>query len=372
MKIMVIFGTRPEGIKMAPIIKTLRKETSITCVSLNTAQHRAMLDQVLELFSIVPDYDLDIMSQDQKLEEITSKMIIRISAILAQEKPQLVLVLGDTATTFAGAYAAFLQQIPVGHVEAGLRTNEMYSPFPEEMYRQLVSRMATYHFAPTEENRLNLLKENIPDGHIQVVGNTVIDALMDVTSKPVPQAVTKLLKENMKNIVVTTHRRENFNDLKKIYLAINEILHNHKDVHVIFPAHQNPNVRKQIHEYLKPHEQLSLIAALDYEVFAHLLKKAFLIITDSGGIQEEAVSLKIPTLVTRVCTERPEGVQAGILTLTGLSKENIYKEATRFIMNPAEKEIISKTPNPYGDGTTAKKIVDFIKNKMHHSGGMGS
>ncbi|MFS0596454.1 UDP-N-acetylglucosamine 2-epimerase (non-hydrolyzing) [Peribacillus frigoritolerans] len=364
MKIVAIFGTRPEGIKMAPIIKVLSNETDLNCVCLNTAQHRGMLDQVLEIFSIVPEYDLDIMSQDQKLQDITTKMITRISAILADEKPQLVLVLGDTATTFAGAYAAFLQQIPVGHVEAGLRTNQMYSPFPEEMYRQLVSRMATYHFAPTQDNRLNLLKENILDNQIKVVGNTVIDALLDVTSKPVPQLVSKLLKKDKKNIIVTTHRRENFNELKNVYFAINEILQNHKDVHVIFPVHKNPNVRKQIDSYLKPHERLSVVTSIDYEVFAHLLKKAFLVITDSGGIQEEAVSLKVPVLVARVSTERPEGVKAGILKLVGLSKESIYNEVSRLILNPSEHKIIANIPNPYGDGTAAKKIVEFIKNEV--------
>lgn len=364
MKIVVIFGIRPEGIKMAPIIKLLKKETSITCVSINTAQHRSMLDQVLEMFSIVPDYDLDIMSQDQKLEEITSKMIIQITTILAQEKPQLVLVLGDTATTFAGAYAAFLQQIPVGHVEAGLRTHQIYSPFPEEMYRQLVSRLATYHFAPTEENKKNLLKENIPDEQITVVGNTVIDALIDVTSKPIPERVSELLKENMKNIIVTTHRRENFNELKNVYYAINDILQNHNDVHVIFPTHKNPKVQKEIYQYLIPHKRLTLIGALDYEVFAHLLKNAFLIITDSGGIQEEAVSLGVPTLVTRVSTERPEGVHTGILKLVGLSKENIYNVAKVILTNPAEREKIATRPNPYGDGTSSIKIVNFIKKNI--------
>lgn len=362
-KIMTIFGTRPEGIKMAPLVNALKHDSDLECVVVNTAQHREMLDQVLELFEIIPDYDLDCMKSGQTPQSLTAEMTTRLSDIIDKEKPDLILVHGDTTTTFVGAYSAFLKQIPVGHVEAGLRTNNIYSPFPEEMNRQLVGRLSTIHFAATEKNKENLLKENVQSDHISVVGNTVIDALLDITKRPFSfdEELCSFLHNGNKTILMTTHRRENMEQMKGIYDAVNTILENNTDVQVLFPIHKNPAIREKVNAFLSKSHRVRLIEPLDYETFAHTMKKVDLIITDSGGIQEEAPALGKPVLVVRHDTERQEGVDAGTLKLVGTSADKIFMEAHELLNNPSLYSKTSAIKNPYGDGTTSKKIVRIIK-----------
>lgn len=366
MKIMTIFGTRPEGIKMAPLINELKKDECIECVVVNTAQHREMLDQVLRLFSIKPNYDLNIMKENQTPEEIISAILTKLSEILDKEKPDLVLVHGDTSTTFTGALASFLKKIPVGHVEAGLRTYEMYTPFPEEVNRQLVSRLASLHFASTMKNKENLVSEHIKEESIAVVGNTVIDALLHVTSKPFefPPLLESFLNNGKRTILMTTHRRENLGQLKSIYDGVNQILEKNQDVQILFPLHKNPIVRKEVEAHLMKSDRVLLIEPLDYETFSHTMKKSFLVLTDSGGIQEEAPALGIPVLVARNSTERQEGVDSGILKLVGTSPEQIFLEAHRLLNDEAFYQETSKIKNPYGNGTTSKQIISFIKTWM--------
>lgn len=364
MKVAVIFGTRPEGIKMVSLVKELRNNKDIECVFINTAQHREMLDQVLNLFEVKPDYDLNIMQPGQTLEELTSRMIPKISEILELEKPDLILVQGDTTSTFVGAYCGFLKKIPVGHIEAGLRTYDIYSPFPEEGNRQMVSRISSYHFAATNKNKRNLLNEKIDESNIFVVGNTVIDALLDVVSKDFKfnDELESLLNNGKKTILLTTHRRENLNQLKNVYEAINKLLKLHDDIQIVFPVHKNPIVREQVNQYLNVSERVHLIEPADYSIFANLLKKSYLIITDSGGVQEEAPSLGIPVLVIRDTTERPEGVEAGTLKLVGTNIDTIFNEANLLLINEKEYNKMSGAKNPYGDGTSSKQIVSIIKN----------
>lgn len=362
-KIMTIFGTRPEGVKMAPLVNALKQDSDLECVVVNTAQHREMLDQVLELFKIIPDYDLDCMKKGQTPQSLTAEITTRLSDILDKEKPDLVLVHGDTTTTFVGAYSAFLKQIPVGHVEAGLRTNNIYSPFPEEMNRQLVGKLSSIHFAATKKNKENLLKENVQSEHISVVGNTVIDALLDITKRPFvfEDELSSFLNNGNRTILMTTHRRENMEQMKGIYDAVNTILDNNKDVQVLFPIHKNPAIREKVNAFLSKSHRIRLIEPLDYETFAHTMKKIDLIITDSGGIQEEAPALGKPVLVVRNDTERQEGVDAGTLKLVGTSAEKIFREAHELLNNPPLYSKTSAIKNPYGDGTTSKKIVLAIK-----------
>lgn len=366
MKVMTIFGTRPEGIKMAPVVKELMSREDVECIFLNTAQHREMLDQVLELFEIKPDFDLNLMKDRQTLIELTSKMLVEITKVLEETNPDLVLVHGDTATTFAGAFAAFQRQIPVGHVEAGLRTEDIYSPFPEEANRQLVGRITTHHFAATETNREALLRENIRPENIYVVGNSVIDALLQVTSKEFAfeEPLKSIMESGKRTILMTTHRRENLAQLKGVYSAINRILVEHEDVQIVFPVHKNPVVRDEIAKHLNLNGRTHLVEPLDYEVFAHLMKEAYLILTDSGGIQEEAPALGKPVLVARNNTERPEGVEAGTLKLCGTDESVVYKELKELLTNPAAYEKMSGAKNPYGDGTTSEKIADIIMKKI--------
>ena len=363
---MIIFGTRPEGIKFAPLIQALHTTDEMECVLVNTGQHREMLDQVLALFSLHPDYNLKLMKPNQKLDELVSKMIVKIGDVLDKENPELVLVLGDTATAFAGSYAAFLRQIPIGHVEAGLRTFQIYSPFPEEMYRKLITNLSSYHFAPTEENKENLTKEGIPSERIVVVGNTVIDALFEVTKKPYifPLDLQEVLDRGSRIILVTTHRRENFQHLVGIYNALKQLLEEFDDIEIIFPVHPNPNVRSQVNNHLltsKKSSRIHIVDPLDYECFSHLMKQSYIIITDSGGIQEEAPALNVPVLVVRESTERPEGVKAGTLKIVGTNKDEILKVARDLLQNPKEYSRMSHIANPYGDGTASRQIVDFLK-----------
>ena len=360
---MPIFGTRPEGIKMAPLVTALQKDPDITCVFVNTAQHREMLDQVLALYDLTPQYDLDIMKDGQTPLEVTSRILTELNDILSIEKPDIVLVHGDTTTTFAAAYAASLHQIPVGHVEAGLRTYNLHSPFPEEMNRQLVGRIASLHFAPTEANKHNLCNERISEKQVHVVGNTVIDALLTVSNRP--YAFTGILQSLMKNgkktILMTTHRRENLDQMQGIYQAVNRLIEKHPDVQVLFPVHKNPKVRKEAAQGLMQSDRIHVIEPLDYETFAQVMKQSFLILTDSGGIQEEAPSLGKPVLVARHTTERQEGVEAGTLKLVGTDENTIFTEAHRLITDEAYYAQMANAQNPYGDGRTSHEIVTIIK-----------
>ncbi len=361
-KVMVVFGTRPEAIKMAPVIKELKKVEDIQTVVTVTAQHRDMLDQVLSLFKIVPDYDLNLMQKQQDLYTITTGVLNGLRGILAEEKPDLVLVHGDTSTTFVAALASFYEKIPVGHVEAGLRTRNKYSPFPEEMNRSLTGRLAELHFAPTDTARENLLAESVAAFKIWVTGNTVIDALLDtVHDDYVFPADLPALDLNRRLLLVTTHRRENWGDrMQDIYAALIELTDEFEDIEVVFPVHRNPVVKDMALEMLGGRERFHLIDPLDYEPFANLMRKVYLILTDSGGLQEEAPSLGKPVLVLRDTTERPEAVKAGTVKLVGTNRQTIIKETRLLLENQSEYEKMAMAINPYGDGKAAQRIVKVI------------
>ena len=366
MKVMSVFGTRPEGIKMAPLLKQLEAHPEIESVFVNTGQHAELLDQVLELFSITPQYNLKLMRENQSLATLTARIIEELHEIILQEKPDVVLVHGDTTTTFAASYTAFLTKTKVGHVEAGLRTYHLDSPFPEEANRQLTGRLADFHFAATEQNRKHLLQEGIADEKIFVVGNTVIDALFTVTANPqsLHMDIERVFETDKKTILMTTHRRENLAQLKDIYAGILEILSLHEDVQVVFPVHRNPIVLNQAKEFLQDHPRVILLHPLDYVDFVHAMKLSHFIITDSGGIQEEAPSLGKPVLVARNTTERQEGVEAGTLKLIGTSKEQIVKEGNRLLTDSAYYHQFSSVQNPYGDGKTSERIVHILQNHL--------
>lgn len=366
-KVMTVFGTRPEAIKMAPVVLELKKHPGkIRTVVAVTAQHRQMLDQVLTLFHIEPDYDLDIMSQGQTLYDITAKALMGLKTVLEKEKPDLVLVHGDTTTTFAGALAAYYQQIPVGHVEAGLRTGNIYSPFPEEMNRKLTGAMTAIHFAPTATAKANLLKENICPHRIYVTGNTVIDALIKTVDDDYVFHDDVLKGVNFsghKVILMTTHRRENLGEpMRHIYKALRQIVEELPDTEVVFPVHRNPLVRKVVEEELSHIDRIHLIDPLDYEPFANLMNKSSLVLTDSGGIQEEAPSLGKPVLVLRDTTERPEAVEAGTVRLIGTDSAVVYRETKRLLTDRRAYDTMSNAVNPYGDGKAARRIVQAILN----------
>ena len=365
-KVMVVFGTRPEAIKMAPVIQALRQKDELFCQVIVTAQHREMLDQVLQLFKIVPDFDLDLMRQGQTLTEITTRALNGLKEVFQRELPDLVLIHGDTTTTFVAALAAFYAQIPVGHVEAGLRTGNKYSPFPEEMNRKLASVLADYHFAPTDTARRNLLIEGIAPEKVFVTGNTVIDALL-ATVKPeynfLDPRIERILKQtNTRTILVTTHRRENLGEpMRQIYQALKNILDLFPDTQVIFPVHKNPLVRKVVTEVLGSHPRVNLVEPMDYEPFVNLMSRSHLILTDSGGIQEEAPSLGIPVLVVRDTTERPEAVEAGTVSLVGTEYESVYLELRRLLSDRVAYDRMSMASNPYGDGCAASRIAAIIE-----------
>ncbi len=366
-KVMTVFGTRPEAIKMAPVIKELQKVKDITTVVAVTAQHRDMLDQVLHLFEIKPDYDLNLMEEGQDLYSITTGVINGLKDIMAREAPDLVLVHGDTTTTFAAALAAFYQKIPVGHVEAGLRTHYRYSPYPEEMNRTLTGRLAELHFAPTDKAKENLLAESTALFKIWVTGNTVIDALLD-TVRPEYSFGEDFAGINFNNrlLLVTTHRRENWgNKMRNIYEALIDLVHEFPDVEVVFPVHRNPVVRNVAEEMLQGRERFHLIDPLDYEPFSNLMNASYLVLTDSGGIQEEAPSLGKPVLVLRDTTERPEALQAGTVKLVGTNRDLIYKEARLLLTDAQEYEKMARSINPYGDGKAAERIVEIIKDFLY-------
>jgi UDP-N-acetylglucosamine 2-epimerase (non-hydrolysing) len=366
-KVMAIFGTRPEAIKMAPVIKELHKVKDIETIVAVSAQHREMLDQVLNLFDIKPDYDLNLMKEKQDLYSITTGVLNGFKEIMEKEKPHLVLVHGDTTTTFAAALAAFYQKIPVGHVEAGLRTRNKYSPFPEEINRTLTGRLTELHFAPTDVSRENLLAESTAAFKIWVTGNTVIDALL-TTVKPGYKFGTELNEINFNNriLLVTTHRRENWGEgMRNIYRALIDLAEEFHDVEVVFPVHKNPIVRDIAVEMLKGRERFHLIEPLDYEPFANLMNASYLILTDSGGMQEEAPSLGKPVLVLRDTTERPEALQAGTVKLVGTNQQKIYDEARLLLSDRNEYEKMARSINPYGDGKASKRIVNIIKDFLY-------
>ncbi len=362
LKVMTVFGTRPEAIKMAPIVTELCKHSDKTeSVVTVTAQHREMLDQVLNLFRIKPDYDLNIMSAGQTLFDITNRVLSGLNEVLSKVQPDIVLVHGDTTTTFAGALAAYYKQISVGHVEAGLRTGNKYSPYPEEMNRKLTGALADLHFAPTQTSRKNLLKENVNPEKIFVTGNTVIDALFE-TVKPDFKFSDELLEnidyKNKRIILVTTHRRENLGEpMRHIYKALKELTEEFSDVEIVFPVHKNPKVREVVNEELGGLEKVHLTDPLDYEPFANLMNRATLILTDSGGVQEEAPALGRPVLVLRDTTERPEAVEAGTVRLIGTDREKVYGAAKILLTDKEEYKKMSESRNPYGDGFAAKRIV---------------
>lgn len=364
-KVMTVFGTRPEAIKMAPVVLELtRYPEYITPIVTVTAQHREMLDQVLNLFSITPDHDLDIMCQGQTLFDITCRGMQGLNAVFEQEKPDLVLVHGDTTTTFAGSLAAYYHQIAIGHVEAGLRTGNKYSPFPEEMNRRLTGVLTDYHFAPTAGSRDNLLREGVSDENIFVTGNTVIDALMKTVdgnytfSDPLLAGIDY---QNSRVILVTTHRRENLGEpMRHVYQALKQIVTEFDDVEVVFPVHKNPLVREVVSQELGGMHRVHLIDPLDYEPFANLIARSYLVLTDSGGIQEEAPSLAKPVLVLRDTTERPEAVAAGTVKLIGTERERVYQETRQLLADRSEYERMSNAVNPYGDGKAAQRIVQSI------------
>ncbi len=372
LKVMTIFGTRPEAIKMAPLVKELKKRKQIKCVVAVTAQHREMLDQVLELFNITADYDLDIMSDKQTLTDITVKVLENLDKVLKKEKPDLILVHGDTTTTFIGALSSFYNQIDIGHVEAGLRTYNKYSPYPEEMNRHLTGVLADINFAPTVNNKDNLLDENVSGKKIFVTGNTVIDAIQEIV-KDDYQFKNEVLKnidfENKKIILLTAHRRENLGEgLTGIFRSVNDIIKSNPQVEVVFPVHLNPAVKKLAYKYLKDNQNVHLIEPLGYLEFANLMNKSYFIMTDSGGIQEEAPGLGKPVLVLRDTTERQEAITAGTVKKVGVNRNEIFKQADLLLNNKEEYNKMSKAVNPYGDGKASKRITDYILNKYNFKG----
>ncbi|WP_352404245.1 non-hydrolyzing UDP-N-acetylglucosamine 2-epimerase [Sporanaerobacter acetigenes] len=368
MKVMTVFGTRPEAIKMAPIVKAMEKEGRIENIVCVTAQHRQMLDQVLNIFDIEPDFDLNIFKPGQTLTEITTKALEGLEKVIIENKPDLLLVQGDTTTVFAGALAAFYQKVKIGHVEAGLRSGNLYSPYPEEANRKLTGILTDFHFAPTEKNRENLLKEGYPDEKIFITGNTVIDALFHVVKDKYifnDELLDSIDFENRKVILMTSHRRENIGKpMENIFTAIKRIVEAHEDVEVVFPIHLNPKVRDIAYKVFDNHPRIHLVEPLNYEPFTNLMAKSYLVVTDSGGLQEEAPSLGKPVLVVREETERPEGIVAGTAKLVGTNEEKIYKEIN-MLLNEKEKYLkMSNAVNPYGDGKAAEKIVDIILQKL--------
>lgn len=361
-KVMTVFGTRPEAIKMAPLVLELQKQSqrfeAITTVS---AQHREMLDQVLDIFHIKPDYDLNIMQARQTLTDITSNVLINLDKILKEAKPDIVLVHGDTTTTFAASVAAFYNQIPIGHVEAGLRTWEKYSPYPEEMNRQMTDAMTDLYFAPTTQSKANLLKENHKEDNIYITGNTAIDALKQTVDKGYHHDILDKVSPDNKLILLTMHRRENQGEpMRRVFKVIREVVESREDVEVIYPVHLSPAVQEAAKEILGNTERIHLISPLDVVDFHNLAARSYFIMTDSGGVQEEAPSLGKPVLVLRDTTERPEGVEAGTLKLVGTESEKVKQEMEELLDNAAEYQRMSQAKNPYGDGKASERILDAI------------
>jgi len=369
-KLMTVFGTRPEAIKMCPLVLEMQKYPDfIEPIVAVTAQHREMLDQVLQLFAIKPDYDLNIMTAGQTLYDVTGRALAGLKDVLAEAQPDMVLVHGDTTTTFVGALASFYAQIPVGHVEAGLRTGNKFSPYPEEMNRKLTGAIADIHFAPTSTSKNNLLKENIDPAAIVVTGNTVIDALQTTVKADyrfTDSGLQKALAGGKRLILVTTHRRENLGEpMRHVYQALRKVLENHPDVEAIFPVHKNPKVREIVDEELGKLVQVHLIEPLDYEPFANLMAKVDIVLTDSGGIQEEAPALGKPVLVLRDTTERPEAVDAGTVKLVGTAYDDVLRETSLLLDDSKYYQSMAEAANPYGDGRACERIIRKI---LHENG----
>ncbi|MFW8567280.1 non-hydrolyzing UDP-N-acetylglucosamine 2-epimerase [Orrella sp. 11846] len=366
LRVLSVFGTRPEAIKMAPVIQKLSQHPEIESKVCVTAQHRAMLDQVLDLFSINPDFDLDVMVLGQDLSQLTATILNRLQTVLSEYRPDVVLVHGDTTTSMAAALAAYYQRIPIAHVEAGLRTGNQYSPWPEEGNRKLISALSTLHFAPTESAKRNLLNENVPEETIDVTGNTVIDALFTVVQQlEGSESLQKQCRQTFefldlsrKMILVTGHRRENFGEgFSRICTALGEIAKENPDVQIVYPVHLNPAVRDPVMSMLGETDNIYLIEPLDYIRFVYLMTRAYMILTDSGGIQEEAPALGKPVLVMRETTERPEAVEAGTVRLTGSDVATIKNQVMLLLMDQTSYEVMSRAHNPYGDGQASSRIV---------------
>lgn len=360
-KVMSIFGTRPEAIKMAPLVKELERREEIESIVCVTAQHRQMLDQVLETFDIKPDYDLNIMKDGQTLGDVTTRALNGLEDVIKEVKPNIVLVHGDTTTTFAGALAAFYNQVDIGHVEAGLRTNDKYAPFPEEMNRQMVSCMADMNFAPTKLCFDNLINENRKEENIYITGNTAIDAMATTVREDYSHKELDWIKDGEKLILLTAHRRENLGEpMRHIFTAIKRIVDEFEDVKVIYPIHMNPLVRSVAKEVFEGTDRVKLIEPLEVFDFHNFINKSYIILTDSGGIQEEAPGLGKPVLVLRDTTERPEGIEAGTLKLVGTDTEKIYEETKKLLTDKKIYDSMSESCNPYGDGHASERIVDAI------------
>ena len=372
LKLMTVFGTRPEAIKMCPLVLEMRKYPEyIQPIVAVTAQHREMLDQVLDLFGIVPDYDLNIMTSGQTLYDVTTRALMGLKPGMEEAKPDMVLVHGDTTTTFAGALAAFYAQIPVGHVEAGLRTGNKYSPYPEEMNRKLTGAMADMHFAPTATSKGNLLKENVNPASILITGNTVIDALQTTVHGDyhfADEDFNRVFATGHKLILMTTHRRENLGEpMRHVYRALKSVLETHENVEAIFPVHKNPKVREIVNQELGHLSRVHLIEPMDYEPFANLMAKVDIVLTDSGGIQEEAPALGKPVLVLRDTTERPEAVEAGTVKLVGTAYEDVLQETNRLLDDDEHYRSMAEAANPYGDGKACERIIKAILRKNGYS-----
>lgn len=363
-KVMAVFGTRPEAIKMAPVVGKLRECSEIACAVVVTAQHREMLDQVLDLFDIVPDYDLDIMREGQSLSEVAVRALSGLEDPMSKEKPDLVLVHGDTATTFAASLVSFYHHVQVGHVEAGLRTHNKYFPFPEEMNRRLTGCLADIHFAPVENHRKNLLSEGVPAEAIHVTGNTVIDALLGVGCRPhefTDPMLASVDFERRRVLLVTAHRRENLGEpMRQICLALRDLVDAYADVEIVFPVHMNPLVKTDVMDILGRSPRVHLIDPVDYQTMVTLMKRSYLVLTDSGGLQEEAPSLDKPVIVLRDVTERPEGLEAGTLVLAGTDRRRIVSSARVLLDDPESYARMASAPNPYGDGQAAERILSAI------------
>lgn len=360
-KVMTVFGTRPEAIKMAPVVLRLQADSRFEAVTVVTAQHREMLDQVLEIFKITPDYDFNIMHKNQTLEEITAKVMLDLSKVVQKEKPDIVLVHGDTTTSFAAGLATFYQQTTLGHVEAGLRTWNKYSPFPEEMNRQMTDDLADLYFAPTELSKENLLKENHQAKNIYVTGNTAIDALKQTVQSEYHHEVLDKIADDKRIILVTMHRRENQGEpMRRVFKVMKDVVDNYNDVEIVYPVHLSPAVRKVANEILGNDKHIHLIEPVDVVDFHNLAKRSYFIMTDSGGVQEEAPSLGKPVLVLRDTTERPEGVKAGTLKLVGTDQQKVRQAMVTLLEDKDFYQQMASAKNPYGDGHASQKILDAI------------
>lgn len=362
-KVLLIFGTRPEAIKMAPLFLELRESKNFEPIVVVTAQHREMLDQVLKIFNIDPDFDLDIMKPGQTLEGITIRALEGLSTIMRKVSPSIVLVQGDTTTTYAGALSAFYHKVPVGHVEAGLRTYDKFNPYPEEINRRMTTCLADLHFAPTITSFDNLIRENVRKDDIYITGNTVIDSLLTISKRDYDYSPTlnPIVNSSLRKILITAHRRENWDEMKNIFSAVKRLVENFNDIHIIFPVHMNPKIRRDAQDILGNNARITLLEPLDYETFIHVMKSCYLILTDSGGVQEEAPSLGVPVVVMRKTTERPEALKAKAVILSGTDGEKIYDTTAKLLSDSVFYASMKKKLNPYGDGRASIRILKSLE-----------